>query len=136
VLLAAPLESRWLFFAGAVLIGFGSGMFSVGTLTAAMGIDPGRRSGLALGAWGAVQATAGGVAIALGGVIRDIVSSVAANGTLGPALASPATGYGAVYYLEILLLFAALAAIGPLARYAGAEETEQPTRFGLAQMPV
>jgi BCD family chlorophyll transporter-like MFS transporter len=136
VLLAAPLESRWLFFAGAVFIGFGSGMFAVGTLTAAMGIDPGRRSGLALGAWGAVQATAGGVAIAMGGVIRDIVSSLAASGMLGPALANPATGYGAVYYLEILLLFAALAAIGPLVRYAGAEDTRQTTRFGLAQMPA
>ena len=136
VLLAAPLESPWLFFAGASLIGFGSGMFAVGTLTAAMGIDPERRSGLSLGAWGAVQATAGGVAIAAGGLIRDAVSYLAAQGSLGSALVGPATGYGAVYYLEIILLFGALMAIGPLARYAPDDESQRSTKFGLAQMPV
>ena len=40
--------------------GFGGGFFSVGSLTAAMALDHGDRSGLALGAWGAVQATAAG----------------------------------------------------------------------------
>jgi BCD family chlorophyll transporter-like MFS transporter len=136
VLLAAPLESPWLFFIGATLIGFGSGMFAVGTLTAAMGIDPERRSGLSLGAWGAVQATAGGVAIAAGGLIRDAVSYLAAQGSLGSALIDPATGYGAVYYLEIILLFGALMAIGPLVRYAPDDESQRSTKFGLAQMPV
>ena len=52
VLLASPLESPLLFRAGVVLIGFGAGLFSVGTLTAAMGLDTEGRSGLALGAWG------------------------------------------------------------------------------------
>lgn len=136
VLMAAPLELPWLFFAGAALIGFGSGMFAVGTLTSAMGIDPERRSGLSLGAWGAVSATAGGVAIAAGGLIRDAVSYLAADGSLGSALVGPATGYGAVYYLEIILLFGALMAIGPLARYAPDDESKRSTKFGLAQMPV
>lgn len=136
VLLAAPLDANWLFFTGAALIGFGSGMFAVGTLTSAMGLDPDRRSGLALGAWGAVSATAGGVAIAAGGLIRDGVSALAANGVLGAALADPATGYGAVYYLEIILLFGALIAIGPLVRYAPEDVPSRSTKFGLAQMPV
>lgn len=136
VLLAAPLDANWLFFAGAALIGFGSGMFAVGTLTAAMGLDPEKRSGLALGAWGAVSATSGGVAIAAGGLIRDGVSALSASGVLGAALTDPATGYGAVYYLEIILLFGALIAIGPLVRYAPEDETSRSTKFGLAQMPV
>jgi BCD family chlorophyll transporter-like MFS transporter len=136
VLLAAPLDANWLFFVGATLIGFGSGMFAVGTLTAAMGLDPEKRSGLALGAWGAVSATAGGVAIAAGGLIRDAISALANSGYLGQALADPATGYGAVYYLEIILLFGALIAIGPLVRYAPDDDTPRSMKFGLAQMPV
>jgi BCD family chlorophyll transporter-like MFS transporter len=39
-----------------------------------------RQSGLALGAWGAVQATAAGLAIALGGFIRDGVSQHSQRG--------------------------------------------------------
>ena len=57
--------------------------------------------------------------------------------SLGSALIGPSTGYGAVYYLEIILLFGALIAIGPLARYAPADDdSKQSTKFGLAQMPV
>ncbi len=71
---------------------------------------------LALGAWGAAQATAAGLAIACGGAIRDIVGGLASSGLLGPALDGPVTGYGAVYLIEILFLFATLIAIGPLVR--------------------
>ena len=77
VILAAPLESTVLFRIGTLLIGFGGGLFSVGTLTAAMALARDGHSGLALGAWGAVQATAAGAAIALGGAMRDVVSSLA-----------------------------------------------------------
>ena len=75
VIFAAPLESAWLFRVGTALIGFGGGLFAVGTLTAAMAIATSGHSGLALGAWGAVQASAAGIAIALGGVLRDGVGS-------------------------------------------------------------
>jgi BCD family chlorophyll transporter-like MFS transporter len=73
-------------------------------------------SGLALGAWGAVQAASAGLAIVLGGVVRDFVSSLAHQGSLGPALTGESTGYSAVYQMEILLLFATLITIGPLVR--------------------
>ncbi|MCX7891297.1 MAG: BCD family MFS transporter [Burkholderiales bacterium] len=135
VILAAPLGSADLFRAGATAIGFGGGLFSVGTLTAAMAFDRGGRSGLALGAWGAVQASAAGLAIAAGGAIRDLVSGLATRGALGPALDGPAAGYGAVYHVEIALLFATLVAIGPLVRFAGAARAQPPSRFGLAEFP-
>jgi len=135
VIFAAPLDSPTLFRAGAVLIGFGGGLFSVGTLTAAMALAKDGQSGLALGAWGAVQASAAGVAIALGGAIRDGVSGLAERGLLGPALADPATGYGVVYHIEIALLFATLVAIGPLVRPAGEGRPPAPIRFGLAEAP-
>ncbi len=133
VLFAAPLASPTLFRAGVTLIGFGGGFFAVGTLTAAMQLDSGGLSGLALGAWGAVQTTAVGGAIALGGFMRDSVAALAASGALGPALSGPAVGYGAVYQIEILLLVATLVAIGPLVRYR--QSSHEPASFGLAQLP-
>jgi BCD family chlorophyll transporter-like MFS transporter len=135
VLFADPLGSPLLFRIGTVLIGFGGGLFSVGTLTAAMAAAKGADAGLALGAWGAAQATAAGGAILIGGVLRDVVASVAQTGALGPALSTPAAGYGVVYHLEILLLFSTLAAIGPLARSSGAAERVKPKPFGLAAFP-
>jgi BCD family chlorophyll transporter-like MFS transporter len=135
VLLAAPMESAALFRLGTILIGFGGGLFSVGTLTAAMSLADDGQSGLALGAWGAVQATAGGLAIALGGILRDTVSGLAASGALGPTLTGPAVGYSAVYQLEIVLLFATLVAIGPLVRPAAETRKQSPSGFGLAEFP-
>ena len=135
VIFAAPLDSPLLFRAGAVLIGFGGGLFAVGTMTAAMALARDGQSGLALGAWGAVQASAGGLAIAFGGAARDIVSDLAAHGTFGPALAGPATGYGVVYYVEIVMLFVTLAAIGPLVRPATNLKTKPIGSFGLAEFP-
>jgi len=134
VIFAASLESAWMFRAGTALIGFGGGLFAVGTLTEAMALDS-RAHGLALGAWGAVQASAAGLGIALGGAIRDAVGSMAAAGLLGPALTAPATGYSVVYHIEIALLFATLVAIGPLVRPASASANTQPVPFGLAEFP-
>jgi MFS transporter, BCD family, chlorophyll transporter len=135
VVFAAPLGSAGLFRAGTVLIGFGGGLFAVGTLTAAMALESSERIGLALGAWGAVQATAAGLAIAAGGLLRDLFSSLAAHGLLGPALTDASTGYGVVYHLELGLLFATLIVIGPLVRHAPAGVPAVPARFGLAEFP-
>jgi BCD family chlorophyll transporter-like MFS transporter len=114
VTLAAPLGSAGVFAGGVGLIGFGAGLFAHATLTACMRVAPRGQAGLALGAWGAVQATAAGCAMAAGSVLRDVVSAAAQRGELGDALASPATGFGVVYLIEILLLFVTLAVIGPL----------------------
>ena len=84
VIFAAPLNSVLLFRIGTALIGFGGGLFAAGTLTAAMALARDGESGLALGAWGAVQATAAGGGIALGGGMRDGVSSLASSGDAWP----------------------------------------------------
>jgi BCD family chlorophyll transporter-like MFS transporter len=104
VIVAALNLSTALFAAGALMIGFGGGLFSHGTLTITMNRAPKEQTGLALGAWGAVQATAAGVAVALGGVLRDAVGTLAEQGTLGATLAGKASGYAFVYAIEMLLL--------------------------------
>jgi len=123
VIFSEPLQSAWLFRFGAVFIGFGGGLFAVSTLTTAMEMahPPGDQpacatSGLVLGAWGAVQACAGGLAIGLGGALRDGVTALAAHGMLGEAMSGPGVGYSVVYHIEIALLFATLVALGPLVR--------------------
>ena len=136
VIFASPLESHALFRAGTVLIGFGGGLFAVGTLIAAMNIVQGGMSGLVVGAWGAVQATAAGTAIAFGGAIRDGVSTLSVQGALGPAMSGPSVGYSVVYHIEIALLFATLVAIGPLVRVSGRQPVQPQTRFGLAELPT
>lgn len=135
VVFAAPLHSTLLFQLGTLLIGFGGGLFAVGTLTAAMALDGRAGNGLVLGAWGAVHASAAGVAIALGGALRDGVAALAGRELLGPALSGPATAYGVVYHLEIALLFATLVAIGPLVGKAHRLTPAPATPFGLAEFP-
>ena len=138
VLVSAPLQSIAIFRLGAFLIGFGGGLFAVCTLTIAMrdaAVDGGSANGLALGAWGAVQATAGGVAIALSGFIRDGVTVLTSDGHLGSALTGPAVGYAFVYHIEIVLLFASLIAIGPLVRSSSTTESKPAPAFGLAELP-
>jgi BCD family chlorophyll transporter-like MFS transporter len=133
VIFAAPTTSLSMFWLGTVGIGFGGGWFSVGTLTSSMALSGRVESGLVIGAWGAVQATVTGLGIALGGALRDVISALAVQGALGPGLTSSAVGYSVVYFLEIVLLFGTLVAIGPLVR-AGHGSTS-PTRFGLAELP-
>ena len=134
VIFASPLGSAAVFRVGTALIGFGGGLFSVGTLTMAMGLDRAAGTGLAVGAWGSVQATCAGGAVLLGGVLRDTVARLGELGVLGPGISGPAGAYGFVYHLELALLFAALAAVGPLCspRRAGIEP--RPA-FGLAELP-
>jgi BCD family chlorophyll transporter-like MFS transporter len=76
-----------------------------------MNLAPTDQAGLALGAWGAVQATTAGAAVAVGGITRDLVSARAPSWGLGPE-----TGYVVVYSIEIALLLATLAVMLPLVR--------------------
>jgi BCD family chlorophyll transporter-like MFS transporter len=106
--IAAPLlASFWVFALGVFLVGMGGGIFAHGTLTATMQLAPVEQTGLAMGAWGAVQATAAGIGMALGGLLRD-----------GVALVSNSfTGYTTVYVLELVLLAITLVAMRPLTRH-------------------
>ncbi|MFK7743722.1 MAG: MFS transporter [Roseobacter sp.] len=140
VIFAAPMNSPVLFFMGAGFIGFGGGLFAVATLTAAMTMPATGTAGrgLALGAWGAAQATAAGISIAIGGGLRDWIGHAATTGQMGEALNSAATGYSFVYHTEIGLLFVTLVILGPLVRQSGSftpmESRARP--MGLADFPT
>ena len=129
VIFSAPLDSRPLFGLGVASIGFGGGLFAHGTLTASMALAKPEDRGLALGAWGAAQATAAGLAIGLSGVVNDLGSSLAMRGVFGEALANPVTGYTLVYSIEVILLFATLVSIGPLVRSHNQARRPNPSGF-------
>ena len=136
VIFAAPLGSPMLFAIGTLLIGFGAGLFGHGTLTATMNLAPVDQRGLALGAWGAVQATAAGIAVAAGGIIRDVVANVAQRGAAGTAVDTSASGYMTVSIIELVLLFAALYTMYPLLRHQRSSTILMPTGSGIAANPV
>jgi BCD family chlorophyll transporter-like MFS transporter len=132
VILAAPIGWPGLFLVGNFLIGFGGALFGHGTLTATMNRAPRHQAGLALGAWGAVQATAAGLGMALSGTIRDLVNA-ALGATEGPwGLAGAASGYVSVYAIEVALLLVTIAATVPLVRRSPAPDAESHSDLGLA----
>jgi len=106
VIASGYLGAEWLFSLGVLGIGFGGGLFSHGTLTSCMNLAPKDQSGLALGAWGAVQATAAGVAMALGGIARDVIDLMTSTGV----------GYVSVYAFEALVLILTAYVLWPLLR--------------------
>ncbi len=134
VVLSAPLKSALLLCIGAGGIGLGGGLFCVGTLIAAMALARPGKSGLALGAWGSVQASAAGVAILVSGALRDGFGALAMSGRLGAGFIDPASGYSFVWHVEIALLFATLIALGPLARRT--PDVSHRARFGLTEFPT
>ncbi|MFO6447775.1 BCD family MFS transporter [Erythrobacter sp. NE805] len=139
VLFAGPFSEPVMLYAGALGIGVGLGLFSVGTLMEAMNLAAADGAGLALGAWGSVQATCAGLGIAVGGLLRDGVAALLRSDAPAASMAMRATGYGTVYILEIALLLAGLVAIGPLVSYQrrdpdAPEQQGQP--FGLMEFPT
>ena len=81
-----------------------------------------------------MQATSSGLSMAVGGVLKDVFASFASSGVLGEALVNPSSGYGLVFTLEMLLLFATLVAMAPLSR-KNVRPLSQPLQFGLAELP-
>ena len=106
LILAPALGSVPIFVAGVAAVGLGGGLFGHGTLTATMISAPTEQAGLALGAWGAVQATSAGVAVGLGGILADTLGPSAARHLVGGGMGAQAAGYASVYLLEIALLLA------------------------------
>ena len=135
-LFAAPFGSTLMLFGGAVGIGFGAGLFSVGTMIAAMSLMKDGAAGIALGAWGAVQASCAGLGVALGGIMRDGVAYLALADAMGPVLADRATGYGTVYIFEIALLLITLAVLGPVVGVVRSQTERGPAGLGLQEFPT
>lgn len=134
---ASLSKSAFLFRVGVMLIGFGEGLFGVGTLSFAMNIRDASQHGIALGAWGAVFATAEGLSFAVSGITKDWLSHLVSRGALGPGITSAAAPYTVVYLTEIVVLLATLVPLASLLRRGPAQDAvDSPRSFGLADIPA
>ena len=134
IILSSPMLSPPLLMIGALFIGFGNGLFSVGTLLRVMALPHHGEHGLALGAWGAVQATCAGIAMAVSGFIRDFVAAAMATSSPQGVDPFPGLGYVATYVLAVIGLFVLLVVLGPLA--AKRREDVRAVPFGIAEFPA
>jgi BCD family chlorophyll transporter-like MFS transporter len=121
IILSSVGGGATLFLAGTLATGFGAGLFGHATLTATMRSAPRHRIGLALGTWGAVQATSAGVGVAVAGIVRDVI--VHAPSQAGN---TPHTPYTAVFMIEIVFLVLACGVLLPrVLKVRSAEHTNK-----------
>ena len=138
VTIASTYHSAFFFRVGVMLIGFGEGLFGVGTLSFAMGLRDASQHGIALGAWGAVFATAEGLAFAVSGVAKDWLSHLVARNALPLQLNNASVPYTAVYVVEIVVLLATLLPLWLLlaGKSRSPDVVDSPRVFGLADIPA
>ncbi len=99
IILSSQGGSTAIFLAGTLATGIGAGLFGHATLTATIRTSPRHQIGLALGTWGAVQATCAGIGVAMAGIVRDII--VEFQGVGGLSAYAP---YNYVFAIEIAFL--------------------------------
>lgn len=104
IILSSLVSQSPIFLAGTLVTGLGAGLFGHATLTASIRAAPRDGIGLALGTWGAVQATSAGIGVAVAGIVRDLILHASGPGGL-PAHAP----YNAVFAIEIVFLVLACA---------------------------
>lgn len=109
IILSADIVGPTLFLVGTFAIGFGTGLFGHGTLTATIRNAPADQIGLSLGAWGAAQATCAGLGILLAGIVRDIL--LVAPSLAGLRISTP---YNVVFMIEMAFLALAILVAVPL----------------------
>ncbi len=110
IIFAAGSDTPSIFTLGVLLAGIGTGLFGHGTLTATMLLAPKGQVGIAMGAWGAVQATSQGIGATIGGVVRDLAQGL----NIGLDLPGEASGYVLIFALELALMVGTLIAMWPL----------------------
>jgi BCD family chlorophyll transporter-like MFS transporter len=93
---AGTIESTLLFQVGVAGIGFGRGLFIVGSIATVMSLADRGHTGLFMGIWGVVQSLAQGFGTIGGGVARDAI---------GNATGNVLWGYVAVYAAASVFLF-------------------------------
>ncbi len=109
-----------MFLLGTLATGLGAGLFGHATLTETIRSAPEGQIGLALGTWGAVQATCAGVGVALAGIVRDFIVAMPELGGL-----SAHAPYNYVFGIEIAFLCVAVLVAIPWKRGRSSADRDQ-----------
>ena len=126
IILSSSTMGAPLFIFGTFATGLGAGLFGHATLTATIRSAPSHQTGLALGAWGAVQATCAGIGVAIAGAVRDLLLESGAFGGL-----QAHAPYNVVFMIEIAFL--ALAVIIAIPVFAGRSPARSDTVAGISE---
>jgi BCD family chlorophyll transporter-like MFS transporter len=101
VLIAASgfLSSLGVFYTGVVLLGIGTGLATVANLSLMLDMTVAGKVGLFIGAWGMANAASRLIGSVLGGVVRDVMTSLLNDLVLG---------YVVVFVIEVIMLLGSL----------------------------
>lgn len=97
--ISALAQIRGLVTVGLIFLGFGLGLWNVGTLGLMMDMSPNGRAGTFLGFWTLTVTLARGIGVSGGGIVRDLVLQLSGNLPLS---------YGVVFVLEVIGLSVSL----------------------------
>ncbi len=89
--LSGSLQMELIFQPGIAILGLGTGIATATNLALMLDMTTAEQAGLFIGAWGVADAMSRGVGMLLGGTVRDLVTFVSNNATLG---------YVSVFYIE------------------------------------
>lgn len=97
--LSGSLDQALLFKPGIAILGFGTGFATSTNLALMLDMTTAEQAGLFIGAWGVADAMSRGAGMLLGGTVRDMVTFVTNDATLG---------YVSVFYIEAACLLVSL----------------------------
>jgi BCD family chlorophyll transporter-like MFS transporter len=104
VSLGGGAQSVVVFQSGVTLIGFGRGLFVVGSLALVLGLTQYANAGFLIGLWGVVQAVAQGIGVIFGGVSRDTMNQFSSGPLLGYVLVYAVSCAALIVALVVLML--------------------------------
>jgi BCD family chlorophyll transporter-like MFS transporter len=103
IIISGMILSEALFYSGVVLLGLATGVSTVSNLSLMLDMTIEGRVGMFMGAWGTADAFARLTGSVTSGVVRDVVSQMAAN---------PVSGYLVVFAIEAVMLVISLVLLG------------------------
>lgn len=83
IALSGILQTEMLFQPGIAVLGFGTGIATATNLALMLDMTTAEQAGLFIGAWGVADALARGLGMMLGGTVRDLMTALTSNVTLG-----------------------------------------------------
>jgi BCD family chlorophyll transporter-like MFS transporter len=99
IALSGPLQNPSLFYAGIILLGFGTGLSTVSNLGIMLDMTLVGSVGMFIGLWGMASAASRLTGSLLGGALRDLITQVSQD---------PLTGYLVVFVIEAAFLLVSL----------------------------
>ena len=118
IVISGIARSLGIFYAGIMLLGFGTGIATVANLSLMYNLTVHEEVGLYIGAWGFSNGLSRGVGLLMAGVIADLATSITGNSL---------SGYLVVFGIEALMLLIAAFMLGRIDVNAFKKRAHEPS---------